>query len=314
MTSPLSPTIVLGLSGEEAASEWADALGQALPQARIVRDAPDAASADYAVLWRPQPGFFARQPRLKAAFGAGAGVDWLLADPQLPAHLPVYRVEDGGMAEQMAAYCVHEVVRLHYRFDRYESQQREARWQAWPYVSPASRTVGVFGLGKMGERIARALVELGFTVRGYARSPRSMAGVTCLDESHGLARFLAGCQVLVIAAPLTPATRRLFNADRLSQLPAGAALINVARGELVDDDALLAALDSGRIASALLDVFPVEPLPREHRYWNHPAVRITPHVAAITVIPDSARQVAERILLLGAGGQPSGRVDRARAY
>ena len=140
------------------------------------------------------------------------------------------------------------------------------------------------------------------------------AGVTCLDESHGLARFLAGCQVLVIAAPLTPATRRLFNADRLSQLPAGAALINVARGELVDDDALLAALDSGRIASALLDVFPVEPLPREHRYWNHPAVRITPHVAAITVIPDSARQVAERILLLGAGGQPSGRVDRARAY
>ncbi len=99
-----SPTIVLGLAREDAALEWADELGRALPHSRIVRDAPDAPPADYAVLWRPQPGFFARQPNLKAVFAAGAGVDWLLADPQLPATLPVYRVEDGGMAEQMAAY------------------------------------------------------------------------------------------------------------------------------------------------------------------------------------------------------------------
>ena len=309
-----APTIVLGLAREDAARAWADELGQALPQSRIVRDAAGAPPADYAVLWRPQPGFFARQPRLKAVFGAGAGVDWLLADPQLPADLPIYRVEDGGMAEQMAAYCVHEVVRLHYRYDRYEAQQREATWQTWPYVGPASRTVGIFGLGKMGEKIARALAVLGFSVRGFSRTPRSLADIACFDESHGLERFLAGCDVLVIAAPLTPATRNLFDAARLSQLPAGAALINVARGELVDDEALLAALDSGRLASASLDVFPVEPLPREHRYWTHPSVRITPHVAAITVIPDSARQVAERITLLRTGGQPSGLVDRARAY
>jgi len=309
-----SPTIVLGLAREDAALEWADELGRALPHSRIVRDAPDAPPADYAVLWRPQPGFFARQPNLKAVFAAGAGVDWLLADPQLPATLPVYRVEDGGMAEQMAAYCVHEVVRLHYRYDRYEAQQREAIWQTWPYVSPASRTVGVFGLGKMGERIARALLVLGFAVRGYSRAPRSLEGIACFDESHGLERFLAGCNVLVIAAPLTPATRNLFNAARLAQLAPGAALINVARGELVNDDALLEALDSGRLGRASLDVFTVEPLPREHRYWTHPSVRITPHVAAITVIADSARQVADRIVMLRAGGQPSGLVDRSRAY
>ncbi len=309
-----SPTIVLALARADAAQEWADELGRALPDARIVLDTPDAPAADYAVLWRPQPGFFARQPKLSAIFAAGAGVDWLLVDPDLPERLPVYRVEDGGMAQQMAAYCAHEVLRLHYRYDRYEAQQRAATWQAWPYVSPASRTVGVFGLGKMGEPIARALVALGFSVRGYSRSPRALEGIDCFDESHGLERFLAGCQVLVVASPLTPATRNLFDAARLAQLPAGAWLINVARGEQVDDEALLAALDSGRLAGASLDVFRTEPLPREHRYWMHPSVRITPHVAAITVIPDSARQVAGRIMALRSGGQPSGLVDRARAY
>jgi glyoxylate/hydroxypyruvate reductase A len=315
--SPLtsaSPTIVLGLRSAEAARGWAQALGEALPRARIVPDSADAPAADYAVLWRPQPGFFKRQPGLAAVFAAGAGVDWLLTDPTLPEQLPVYRIEDGGMAEQMAGYCAHEVLRFHYRYDRYEAQQRERVWQEWPYVSPARCAVGVFGMGKMGEAIARALAALGFAVRGYSRSPRALAGIECLDDSHGLEPFLAGVQVLVVAAPLTPATRNLFDATRLAQLPRGAFLINVARGELVVEEALLAALDSGAIACAALDVFRTEPLPREHRFWTHPQVRITPHVAAITVVSEAARQVACRITQLGLGESPSGLVDRRRAY
>jgi len=307
-------SIALGLRSAEAASEWRSQLQQALPQARIVDDAPDAPAADYAVLWRPQAGFFSRQPRLSAVFAAGAGVDWLLADTSLPAGLPVFRIEDGGMAEQMAAYCVHEVLRRHYRVDRYEAQQREAQWREWPYLSPAGCTVGVFGLGKMGEPIARALASLGFSVRGYARSARALEGVECFDESHGLERFLSGCQMLVLAAPLTPATRDRFDATRLACLPRGAWLINVARGELVLEEALLAALDAGQLAGASLDVFRTEPLPPDHRLWRHPSVRITPHVAAITVIAESARQVATRVLQLRAGQTPSGLVDRGRAY
>jgi glyoxylate/hydroxypyruvate reductase A len=315
--SPLasaSPTIVLGLRSAEAAQEWAQALSEALPRARIVPDSADAPAADYAVLWRPQPGFFTRQPGLAAVFAAGAGVDWLLTDPTLPEQLPVYRIEDGGMAEQMAAYCAHEVLRFHYRYDRYEAQQREGVWQEWPYVSPARCAVGVFGMGKMGEAIARALAALGFAVRGYSRSPRALAGIECFNDSHGLEPFLAGVQVLVVAAPLTPATRNLFDATRLAQLPRGAFLINVARGDLVVDEALLAALDSGAITCAALDVFRTEPLPREHRFWTHPQVRITPHVAAITVVSESARQVARRITQLCLGEAPSGLVDRRRAY
>ncbi len=315
--SPLSgasPTIVLGLQSADAAPEWAQALGEALPHARVLTDSADAPAADYAVLWRPQPGFFARQPRLAAVFAAGAGVDWLLNDPTLPAALPVYRIEDGGMAEQMAAYCAHEVLRFHYRYDRYEAQQRAGVWQEWPYASPASSTVGVFGLGKMGEAIARALTALGFAVRGYSRSPRALAGIECFDDSHGLEPFLAGAQVLVLAAPLTPATRHLFDATHLARLPRGAFLINVARGDLVVEEALLAALDSGAIAGAALDVFRTEPLPCEHRFWTHSQVRLTPHVAAMTVVSESARQVARRITQLGQGEAPSGLVDRRRAY
>ena len=108
-----SPTIVLGLRSADATQEWTQALSEALPHARIVTDSADAPAADYAVLWRPQPGFFARQPGLAAVFAAGAGVDWLLTDPTLPAALPIYRIEDGGMAEQMAAYCAHEALRFH---------------------------------------------------------------------------------------------------------------------------------------------------------------------------------------------------------
>lgn len=308
------PTIVLGLRSPEAAREWALALREALPGARILDDAPAAPAADYAVLWRPEPGFFERQRRLAAVFAAGAGVDWLLADPALPASLPVYRVEDGGMAGQMAGYCAHEVLRLHYRYDRYEAQQREGIWREWPYISPASRTVGVFGLGKMGEAIARSLAALGFSVRGYSRSPRRLSGIDCFDDSHGLEPFLAGCQVLVIAAPLTPATRNLFDATHLARLPRGAYLINIARGDLVVEEALLAALDTGQLAGATLDVFRTEPLPPGHRFWTHPAVRITPHVAAITVIRESAQQVACRMTELAAGGSPSGLVDRRRSY
>ena len=146
------------------------------------------------------------------------------------------------------------------------------------------------------------------------RWPRSLAGIECFDDSRGLEPFLAGVSGAATTSTWTPATRNLFDATRLAQLPRGAFLINVARGDLVVEEALLAALDSGAIACAALDVFRTEPLPREHRFWTHPQVRITPHVAAITVVSESARQVARRITQLCLGEAPSGLVDRRRAY
>ena len=284
------------------------------PAARIFVDADDAPQADFAVLWRQPSGFFSRQPSLRAAFAAGAGVDWLVGDQELPAQLAVHRIEDAGMARQMAAYCCHEVLRLHYGHAQYEAQQREGNWNELDYRDPASRTVGVFGLGVLGSVIAQSLAGFGFSVRGFARTRKSIAGVQCFSEADGVERFIEACDVMVVAAPLTPQTRDFFNAKRLAGLAQGAWLINIARGELVVDEDLLAALDSGRLAGATLDVFRTEPLPAEHRFWKHPSVRITPHVAAITVIDTSARQVAQRIRAILAGEQAGGLVDRSRAY
>lgn len=313
-TAPSSPIVAIALRNAEAARAWRESLARALPDAQIVLDTPDAPRADYAVLWKPAPGFFLRQPALRAAFAAGAGVDWLIDDPDFPASVPVYRIEDAGMAEQMSAYCCHEVLRLHYGYDRYEAQQQEGVWQELAYRAPSARTVGVFGLGVLGCAVARAVSGFGFSVRGFSRSPKAIEGIQTFDSRHGLQEFLSACDVLIIAAPSTAQTRDLFDARRLSWLRPRAYVINIARGELLVDDDLLAALDSGQISGATLDVFRTEPLPATHRFWQHRFIRMTPHIAAITVIEDSARQVATRIEALLAGKSASGLIDRARAY
>jgi glyoxylate/hydroxypyruvate reductase A len=162
--------------------------------------------------------------------------------------------------------------------------------------------------------VARALSDFGYHVRGYSRSPKSVEGVQCFDDSHGLRSFLAGCQVLILLAPHTPDTQDLFDAERLGWLPRGAWLINVARGPLVVDEALLAAIDSGQLGGATLDVFREEPLPAEHPFWGHPGVRITPHSSALTLPDLSARQVADKIAALERGEPVSGLVVRERGY
>lgn len=319
---------------------WVDALAALLPdaQVRAVDEADDRAAprrmqpqasvpadaqapgriggpgADYAVGWNPDPEFFAANPSLRAFFTTSAGVDALLARGALPDALPVVRIEDGGMGAQMAEYCLHEAIRLQRRFGDYEAQQRERRWRALEAEPKSAWPVGVFGLGAIGSRIARTLADAGFPVHGYSRSPRRIEGIDCMDERHGLRAFLERTRLLVLVAPLTKQTTRLFDAERLSWLAPGAWIVNVARGGLVDEAALLAALDAGRIAGATLDVVAVEPLPPEHPFWHHRDIRLTPHVSGITQIDESARQIAAKIAALERGEAVGGLVDRIRGY
>lgn len=299
-----------------AARQWAEALRQLLPGSNVAIEGqePVPTGLDYAVVWRPPAGWLGDRPGLRAVFSAGAGVDHLIDSGELPAALPLYRIEDGGMAAQMAGYCAHEVLRFNFGHARYEAQQRAGLWKEWPAALPARCTVGVFGLGVLGREVALTLARLGFEVRGYARTAHAIEGVRCFDERHGLPAFLAECRVLILLAPLTAATRDLFDAARLADLPRGAWLINVARGALVVDEALIEAIDAGHLAGASLDVFREEPLPADHPFWRHPHIRITPHVSAHTVVAESARQVAERIGRLEAGLTAGGRVDPARGY
>lgn len=292
---------------------WREALAEHLPEARIHVGA-DAPASDYAVVWKPPAEFFARQPRLKALFSLGAGVDSLLAIPTLPRDVPLVRMEDAGMADQMVEYALYVALREFRRMPEYEAAQAAGRWAPRHARTRGGFTVGVLGLGVLGGEVARALSAFGFDVAGWSRAPKSIDGVHTEHGDAGLDAVLARSRVLLCFLPRTPHTERILDAARLARLPAGAAVVNLARGELIDDAALLEALDRGHVARAYLDVFAHEPLPADHRYWHHPGVHITPHVAALTDVAIASAQVADKIRRFEAGEAVGGIVDPGRGY
>jgi glyoxylate/hydroxypyruvate reductase A len=305
---------------------WQQALAAHLPQAHISIDAgtPDGTAlepsgstpgaAQLAVGWKPPADFFARHPSLQAFFSCGAGVDHLLAHPGLPATLPIYRLEDAGMGACMADYCLHALLHIAGRQDAYALQQAQQRWGEHMGLTRAELPVGIVGMGVLGEQVARTLKAQGFTVRGFTRTPRTVSGIEMLSGPAQWSAFLAASRVLILLAPNTAQTRDLIDHTALAALASGAWLINIARGALVVDDALLGALDRGHLAGAVLDVFREEPLPPAHPFWHHPRIRITPHVSGPTLLAPSSEQVAAKIALLAHGGAPTGRVDPHRGY
>lgn len=301
--------------GRDTSARWVAALSAHLPEAEVFasRDG-DGPLADYAVGWQPPGEFFARQTRLRAFFSAAAGVDHLLGHPDLPAALPLIRLEDAGMGPQMVHYCLLEVLRLQRRSGDFEAQQRTAAWRALRVEPPSAWPIGIVGLGVLGTQVAATIAAAGFPVRGYSQRPRQVEGIACFDASHGLRDFLAGCRVAILLLPLTPGSADLFDAERLSWLPRGAWLINVARGGLLVEQALLDALDRDHLAGATLDVFREEPLPVAHPFWAHPKIRITPHVSAVTQVEESAAQVADKLRRFERGLAVGGMVDRERGY
>lgn len=299
---------------------WRDALARELPEAEVdIWGQGRAGSADYAIAWAaPGKEFFAQHDRLKAFFSTGAGVEKLITSAEMPKSIPVIRLEDAGMGAQMADYCVYSVLHWLRRRSEYDEQQRAHVWkQLQPANDPADWPIGVFGLGVLGLQVAAAFRALGFQVNGFARSVHEHPGIRSFAEQGGagdFAAFMRASRVLVIIAPLTPATQDLFDRETLALLPPSSYVINVARGGLLVEEDLLELLNSGHLAGAALDVFRQEPLPQDHPLWAHPKVRITPHVSAITVISASAKQVAAKVRRLERGEAVSGVVDRSRGY
>lgn len=292
---------------------WRDALAACLPEAHV-HVGLDAPPCDYAVVWNPPPELFARQPALKAMFSLGAGVNGLLAMSALPADVPLIRMEDVGMAAQMEEYSFYVALRQFRAIRHYERAQADRRWSRLGLRMRNDFQIGVLGLGVLGSAVARALAAFGFSVSGWSRSAKAIAGVSCETGADGLDRVLANSELLLLMLPVTAETSGLLNRDRIAKLPAGASIANLSRGELIDDAALLDALDTGQIDEAYLDVFNTEPLPPEHRYWTHSRVHITPHIAALTPHAIACHQVAEKILMLESGQSISGVVDRQRGY
>ena len=293
---------------------WLEDLRAALPQVQFDEWRPGMPPVyDAAVVWSPPQQLIDEQPQLRALLNLGAGVDKLLA-LRLPPALPVVRLEDAGMAVQMAEYVCHALIRFFREFDAYERQQRESRWHPRrPHVR-SEFPVGVMGLGALGARVAQAVQQFDFPVLGWSRTPRDLPGVHCFHGDAGLPDFLQGTRVLVSLLPLTPATRGILNRQTLEQIQLAGYVINVARGGLLVEDDLRALLDEGHLAGATLDVMQEEPLPADHWLWTQPHVTLTPHISAQTMRAESVAQVVAALQALARGELPGGVVQRDRGY
>ena len=269
---------------------------------------------DYVLAWHHVPGSLNAFPRLKAIFSLGAGVEKLLRDRELPAGVPIVRMVDPSLTAGMTEYVLLHVLRYHRRMPELEALQRRAQWAELEAPPASERRVGILGLGVLGGDAAVKLAMLGFRVAGWSLRPKTIAGVESFAGEEGLLPLLARSDILVCLLPLTAATEGILNARTLAALPRGASLINAARGGHVVETDLLAALDSGHVTHATLDVVSEEPLPASHPFWRHPQVTLTPHVASLTWPPTAALHILANIRRHEAGEPMSPLVDLAREY
>jgi glyoxylate/hydroxypyruvate reductase A len=292
---------------------WVEGLQKAFPEAEVFAWAPGAPLADHAIVWAPPQQFIDEQNGLKTLFNIGAGVDALL-QLRLPPKLKVVRLDDAGMSVQMAEYVCHAVIRHFREFDAYDVDTQSGKWS---YRKPRIRadfSVGVMGLGVLGERVAKALQVFEFPVLGYSRSPKDLPGIRSFSGAQGLADFLQATRVLVNLMPLTTETENMLNHSSLSQLQRGGYLINVARGKHLVEEDLITLIDSGHLAGATLDVFRTEPLPADNPLWAHPKITVTPHTSARTLREESLAQIVGKIKALQRGEPINGVVDPQRGY
>lgn len=311
-------TLLIKSGGAAALTEWQHHFARLMPGLRVYGwDDPfvDARNVKYALVYQPDHGRLAHYPRLRLILSAAAGVDHILADPTLPTGVPIVRMVTEETRERMSDFVAFAALAIVRDIPALITAQRDGRWANDLTGRLAHDTrVSVLGLGELGSAVATRLRANGFQVNGWARTPRLLPGVNVFAGEAQLDALLAETDILVNLLPDTHATRGILGRKLFAQLPAGASLIQVGRGVHLDRQALLDALDSGRLRSAVVDVFDVEPLPPDDALRRHPNILVTPHIASTVSYAARARQVAD---VLGAHlrGAPLPFVyDAARGY
>ncbi|MCO5733196.1 glyoxylate/hydroxypyruvate reductase A [Rhizobium sp. SSA_523] len=301
----------------EEGEAWLSVLRQAMPQERILAfasmSAADRQAADIAIVANPDPADVAQLTGLSFIHSLWAGVERLVMELGDGAP-PIVRLVDPELSRVMGEAVLAWTYYLQRDMPAYRQRQAERLWEPRPYRHPKETTIGLLGLGALGSEAAQRLVGAGFAVQGWSRTPRSLPDVETFSGEDGLDRILSSSDIIVCLLPLTPQTRGLLNAERLARLKDKAALINFARGAIIPAADLIAGLDAGRIAHAVLDVFETEPLPVDSPLWTHPKVTVLPHISAPTTEGSAAKIVAGNVDQFRKAGKLPKTVDRKRGY
>ena len=317
MSRPVTPIPFVSQGDAATVQAWLKALRAAMPDERVVDVAElsetELAQCKLAVVANPDPAELKRMPQLEWVHSVWAGVERLVEDLG-DSGLKLTRLVDPRLAATMAEAVLAWTLYLHRDMPLYAQRQRFRVWQAEEYVLPEQRTVGILGLGTLGEAAAEVLLQARFKVCGWSRTHRELAGVRTFSGEQGLAGMLAMSDILVCLLPLTSDTRGLLNAQRLAMLPPQSQLINFARGPIVDDQALCEALDSRVLRHAVLDVFATEPLPADSWHWTHPDVTVLPHCSAPTNRETASAIVAGNVRHYRQTGEIPANVDIRRGY
>ncbi len=307
------PTVLFS-SEFQKYDQWRPALLSNLPDLDLRRwpDVGDPSDVDILLVWAPPPETL-KFPNLKLIQCLGAGVDHLINLP-IPEHVPLARLIDKSQVAGFVEYVVGAVLSYHRDFHRFRQNQASHQWAPRTRVLASQRKIGVMGLGEMGAPCAIRLAEFGFAMRGWSRSPRQLSGLQTFSGEEGLNEFLHDLDILICALPLTPSTENILNRQLFERLAPGACVINVGRGGHCNEQDLCAAVQSGQISGALLDVTSIEPLPASDPLWTHAEINITPHIATSQVAASAAAVAAENITRVRQGLPPLGLVDRSRKY
>ncbi|RPE67455.1 glyoxylate/hydroxypyruvate reductase A [Pacificibacter maritimus] len=309
------PLNILFSGPEPLWDEYKDILPKGLKDhdinAHISTDLP-AESVDY-IVYAPNDSLtdFTPFKHAKAVMSLWAGVETIVNNQTLTQ--PLCRMVDDGLELGMREWVAGHVLRHHLGLDRH-IHGLKGQWDKTAPPLARDRKVTILGLGMLGTSAAKTLVDLGFDVTGWSRSPKTMQGVTCLHGDAGLKQALIDAEICVTLLPNTPSTQNILNAERMNWMPKGAVILNPGRGVLIDDDALLDALASGQILHATLDVFRVEPLPQDHPFWHHPQITVTPHIAAQTRAETASFVIAQNIRRSEIGATLLNLVDRSAGY
>jgi glyoxylate/hydroxypyruvate reductase A len=298
-------------------ADWVAALQRSMPAQRIVAfdqlSQSEKQECTVAIVANPDPQDLASLPALRWVQSVWAGVERLVAQMG-STDISIVRLVDPQLAATMAEAVLAWTLFLHRDMHTYAAQQQQRQWRALDYVRPQQRRVGILGLGSLGEAAAARLVATGFHVSGWSRQRKQITDVACFAGAEQLDFMLAGTDILICLLPLTPHTEGLLDARRLALLPPDASVINFARGQIIDDGALRAALDTGALKHAVLDVFATEPLPPEQWQWQHARVTVLPHCTAPTDMGTASAIVAENIARFLTSGTVPKSIDIERGY